>query len=59
MIGVGLSWVNGCTLVIRKKFSAREFWKDIHNHRCTVFQYIGELCRYLLAQPPSPYDLSK
>jgi solute carrier family 27 fatty acid transporter 1/4 len=59
MIGVGLSWFNACTLVFRKKFSVNQFWKDIHDHQCTVFQYIGELCRYLLAQPPSEYDHSK
>jgi fatty-acyl-CoA synthase len=26
------------------------------SHRCTIFQYIGELCRYLTLSPPSPLD---
>jgi fatty-acyl-CoA synthase len=41
-------------VVLREKFSAREFWQDIVQERCTLFQYIGELCRYLLAQAPHP-----
>ena len=46
----------GGSCVIRDKFSAREFWSDIVRHDCTVFCYIGELCRYLLNSPPGPYD---
>jgi fatty-acyl-CoA synthase len=34
--------------VIREKFSARRFWNDVVQFDCTFFQYIGELCRYLL-----------
>jgi fatty-acyl-CoA synthase len=56
MLGVGMSWVTGATLVIRRKFSARNFWRDCGLHSCTVIQYIGELCRYLTLQPPSPSD---
>jgi fatty-acyl-CoA synthase len=43
----------GGTLVIREKFSASQFWNDIVHLDCTLFQYIGELCRYLLHAPPS------
>ena len=43
---------------MRSKFSVSKFWEDIHNYKCNVFQYIGELCRYLLAQPPGPFDKS-
>ncbi|KAJ5974404.1 hypothetical protein N7481_011614 [Penicillium waksmanii] len=32
------------------------FWKDVHDSGATRILYIGELCRYLLATPPSPYD---
>ena len=46
----------GGTCVIREKFSAREFWSDIVKHRCTMFAYVGELCRYLLHAPPGPDD---
>ncbi|KAJ5753561.1 uncharacterized protein N7511_007714 [Penicillium nucicola] len=47
---------NAGTLCLRRKFSASQFWKDVHDSRATRILYIGELCRYLLATPPSPYD---
>jgi len=43
----------GASIVVRRKFSVREFWKDVREHRISVFQYIGEICRYLLNQPVS------
>lgn len=39
-------------MVLKSKFSAGQFWEDCQEHRVTVFQYIGELCRYLVNQPP-------
>ena len=41
----------GASIVVRRKFSVREFWKDVARHHISVFQYIGEICRYLLNQP--------
>jgi fatty-acyl-CoA synthase len=46
----------GGSLVIRRKFSVQEFWNDVHAYRPTFFQYIGELCRYLLNAPPGPHE---
>ncbi|XP_035205863.1 long-chain fatty acid transport protein 1-like [Stegodyphus dumicola] len=46
----------GNTLTIRKKFSASKFWDDCIKYQATVAQYIGELCRYLLAQPENPQE---
>jgi fatty-acyl-CoA synthase len=43
----------GGSMVVREKFSAGQFWGDIARWECTAFQYIGELCRYLLHRPPS------
>ena len=43
----------GGSVVIAEKFSAGNFWDDIVRFDCTVFQYIGELCRYLLKAPAS------
>jgi fatty-acyl-CoA synthase len=43
--------VNGGAVVIRPRFSASEFWHDVRTQRCTLFQYIGELCRYLVNSP--------
>ncbi len=53
---VGASLLKGGTLIIREKFSAREFWSDIVRFDCNVFCYVGELCRYLLAAPPCPEE---
>lgn len=54
--GLCYSVSNAGTLCIRRKFSASKFWKDVHDSGATRILYIGELCRYLLATPPSPYD---
>ena len=43
----------GGSVAIAEKFSANAFWDDIVRYDCTVFQYIGELCRYLLKAPAS------
>jgi fatty-acyl-CoA synthase len=43
----------GGTLVVRERFSASQFWSDVIRWECTAFQYIGELCRYLLNCPYS------
>lgn len=50
--------IQGGSVVIREKFSVREFWTDIIKHQCTLFFYIGELCRYLLNAPPGPHDMA-
>lgn len=37
--------------MLKEKFSASQFWDDCRAEGVTVFQYIGELCRYLVNQP--------
>jgi acyl-CoA synthetase (AMP-forming)/AMP-acid ligase II len=44
------------TLVLGHKFSSKTFWKEVRESRATVIQYVGEMCRYLLSQPPSEQD---
>uniref|UniRef100_A0A8C6LXR2 Long-chain-fatty-acid--CoA ligase n=1 Tax=Nothobranchius furzeri TaxID=105023 RepID=A0A8C6LXR2_NOTFU len=56
IMGVGQCLLFGLTIVIRRKFSASRFWDDCVKHNCTVIQYIGEICRYLLAQPVRPAE---
>ncbi|XP_063000535.1 long-chain fatty acid transport protein 4 [Elgaria multicarinata webbii] len=51
IVGIGQCILHGMTVVIRKKFSASQFWEDCVKYNCTVVQYIGEICRYLLNQP--------
>jgi fatty-acyl-CoA synthase len=56
LAATGALLVNGGSVVIREKFSAREFWSDIARQDCTLFQYIGELCRYLVNAPADPHE---
>lgn len=56
LCGVGAALLRGGTLVLRRKFSVTHFWDDIADHDCTVFVYIGELCRYLLNHEPHPKE---
>lgn len=55
-IGVTISWILGIPLIVSRKFSARGFFKEAADSGATVFQYIGELGRYLLSAPPGEYD---
>jgi fatty-acyl-CoA synthase len=54
--GPGMALTVGGSLVIRRKFSVHEFWDDCSRYQPTVFQYIGELCRYLLNAPPRLHE---
>ncbi|CAB1319072.1 unnamed protein product, partial [Coregonus sp. 'balchen'] len=51
LIGIGGTIEMGATCVLKKKFSASQFWNDCRKYDVTIFQYIGELCRYLCNQP--------
>ncbi|MEW6438376.1 MAG: long-chain-acyl-CoA synthetase [Pseudomonadota bacterium] len=51
IVAVGSVLVGGGSAVLQEKFSARRFWDDVVRWDCTLFQYIGELCRYLLNAP--------
>jgi fatty-acyl-CoA synthase len=56
VLATGAVLIGGGTVFIREKFSAREFWDDVVQERCTLFMYIGELCRYLVNSPPHPLE---
>jgi fatty-acyl-CoA synthase len=47
---------SGSTLALGKSFSASKFWDDVIRYDATAFVYIGEVCAYLLNQPPKPTD---
>ena len=36
MIATGMFFYTGATLVMRRKFSASQFWNDCVKHKCTV-----------------------
>ncbi|MFL6797120.1 MAG: long-chain-acyl-CoA synthetase [Xanthobacteraceae bacterium] len=56
LLATGALLVRGGSVVIRDRFSAHEFWDDIVRWECTCFQYIGELCRYLVHSPRHPKE---
>ena len=53
VLAPGAVLVGGGSVAVAEKFSASQFWSDVVRWDCTLFQYIGELCRYLLNAPPS------
>ena len=52
----GAALMGGGSVVIRESFSVSRFWDDVARWDCTMFQYIGEFCRYLLHASPGPND---
>jgi fatty-acyl-CoA synthase len=56
IVATGATLVGGGTVAVRKRFSARQFWSDVVESKCTLFQYIGELCRYLINSPVHPRE---
>ncbi|MGH7788400.1 MAG: long-chain-acyl-CoA synthetase [Candidatus Binatia bacterium] len=55
-VGFAPALHHGAAFASRRRFSARHFVDDVQRHGATHFMYVGELCRYLLRQPPSPRD---
>jgi len=56
VLGITTMLASGGAVVIRKNFSTSRFWNDIVRWECTLFQYIGELCRYLLHTESNPFE---
>ena len=56
VLATGALLLKGGSVVIRDRFSAREFWDDVVRWECTLLQYIGEFCRYLVNSPPNPKE---
>jgi fatty-acyl-CoA synthase len=54
IVATGATLIGGGAIVLRERFSANDFWTDIASTDCTLFQYTGELCRFLLKHSPQP-----
>ncbi|PWB32348.1 long-chain-acyl-CoA synthetase [Pseudomonas sp. SDI] len=58
--GLCVSWGSALAgasgFAIRRKFSASQFWNDTRKFKATTICYVGELCRYLIDQPPAGND---
>jgi fatty-acyl-CoA synthase len=53
-MAAGAALLSGGSMALARKFSASRFWSDCVRYEATAFQYIGELCRYLVNSPPHP-----
>ena len=56
VLALGTVLTVGGAAILRDNFSARNFWSDCVKYEATMFQYIGELCRYLLNCPPDEFE---
>ncbi|BAU93710.1 fatty acid metabolism AMP-binding protein [Methylorubrum populi] len=56
VVAPGSVLLGGGSVVLREKFSASRFWADVAETGATLFQYIGELCRYLTLAAPDPVE---
>ena len=52
----GIASYMGAAVALRRKFSASNFWKDVHKFKVTFTTYVGEIPRYILNQPESEYE---
>lgn len=56
IMGTSQCLIFDSAMVIKRRFSASQFWPDCIKYKATCAQYIGELCRYLLSQPERDVD---
>uniref|UniRef100_A0A3B4ZXM7 long-chain-fatty-acid--CoA ligase n=1 Tax=Stegastes partitus TaxID=144197 RepID=A0A3B4ZXM7_9TELE len=56
VIGFIGSIETGSTIILKRKFSASQFWDDCRKYNVTVVQYIGEVMRYLCSTPKREND---
>ncbi|MBL1242659.1 MAG: AMP-binding protein, partial [OCS116 cluster bacterium] len=56
ILAVGSVLNVGGQAIIKKRFSVSEFWDDCVKYEATIFQYIGELCRFLTHAPHNPNE---
>ena len=56
VVATGAPLVAGGSVVLGQRFSTSRFWDDVVEWDCTLFQYIGEMCRYLVNSPSHPRE---
>jgi fatty-acyl-CoA synthase len=56
LCAMGAALLTGASVTLRETFSATRFWREVVDSQATLFVYVGELCRYLAGQPPSPLE---
>jgi len=55
-VGWPAALYNGAAVALRRRFSASQFLSDVRQFHVTHFVYVGEVCRYIMAQPEKPDD---
>jgi carnitine-CoA ligase len=55
-VGVMPTLTVGGTIVLLEAFSARRFWQQVREHRCTLMSIVPMLLRTMLSQPPRADD---
>jgi fatty-acyl-CoA synthase len=56
IVGIGAMLARGGSVPIGDRFFAGQFWDHVADGGCTIFLYIGELCRYLVNSAPHPRE---
>lgn len=56
LISSSVALLGGIGVAIAPRFSVSRFWPDICESGSTMFIYVGETARYLLAAPPHPLE---
>ncbi|KAJ5128998.1 Isopenicillin N epimerase component 1 [Penicillium atrosanguineum] len=52
VLGFVTCLMNGATMIVGRKFSARNFIKEARDNDATIIQYVGETLRYILGVSP-------
>ncbi len=55
-IGYGAALKAGCSIFLRRKFSASNWVEETRQFKTNCFVYIGEVCRYLMDTPEKADD---
>ena len=56
IVAIGAALARGASVQIAPGFRAGRFWDEVADGGCTIFFYIGELCRYLAQSPAHPRE---
>ncbi|WP_440221040.1 AMP-binding protein [Dietzia sp. MNB45] len=56
MVAWPIALYSGCSIALRRRFSASNWLDDVRRHGCTFANYVGAPLSYILATPQRPDD---
>lgn len=56
MVAWPIALFTGCSIALRRRFSASQWLDDVRRHGCTFANYVGAPLSYILATPERPDD---